>query len=151
MNEFNVVTVPSFSDFVDETILLRDNTTPAARIVLGEKIQQRNGIPSTQVTLDLQGFNARGELAWLSKSLTIVGFRRNGKFDDPDGQDRYEAMEALKSIVEEQLKTLGFRVRAGRYVLPYNLQPINGVFDCAEWYKDEDDHIRVRPASDWGK
>jgi len=44
MNEFDVITVPSFGDFVAETTITNEST-PAARIVLGEKTRQHNGLP----------------------------------------------------------------------------------------------------------
>ena len=146
MNEFNVVTVPSFTDLIAE---MPDTPNRIARIVLGEKTRRQNSLPIVNVTLDLQAFNDHGELVWLSRSVTIAGFRRNGTFDDHQKQSRYEAMSDLQRIVEEQLEALGFQVRAGRYVLPQDLLPLNGVFECAEWYRDEEDRIRVRPASDW--
>ena len=148
MNEFDVITVPSFGDFVAETTITNEST-PAARIVLGEKTRRQNSLPIVEVTLGLQAFNDHGELVWLSRSVTIAGFRRNGAFDDPKKQARYEAMDDLQRIVAEQLEALGFQVRAGRYVLPQDLLPLNGVFDCVAWYRDEEDRIRVRPASDW--
>jgi hypothetical protein len=148
MNEFDVVTVPSFGDFVAETTITSDST-PAARIVLGEKMRQHNRLPIVEVTLDLQGFNDCHELVWLSKSVTIAGFRRNGSFADPQKQARYEAMNDLQRIVEEQLEARGIQVRPGRHVLPDDHLPINGIFECAEWYEDEEEFIRVRPAPDW--
>ena len=72
MNEFDVITVPSFGDFVAETTITNESI-PAARIVLGEKTRQHNGLPIVEVTLDLQGFNDCHELVWLSKSVTIAG------------------------------------------------------------------------------
>jgi len=147
-SDFPVITVPSFNDFVDETLLMRGMAP--ARIVLGEKTRQRNGLPIVEVTLDLQAFNDHGELVWLSKSTTIAGFRRSGTFDDPKKQAHYEAMDDLKCIVEELLDILGFEVCPGRYVLLQDLLPLNGVFDCAEWYKDEDEHLQVRRAPGWG-
>jgi hypothetical protein len=116
---------------------------------LGEKMRQHNRLPIVEVTLDLQGFNDCHELVWLSKSVTIAGFRRNGSFADPQKQARYEAMNDLQRIVEEQLEARGIQVRPGRHVLPDDHLPINGIFECAEWYEDEEEFIRVRPAPDW--
>jgi len=60
-------------------------------------------------------------------------------------------MSDLQRIVEQQLEEHGIQVRPGRHVLPDDHLPINGIFECAEWYKDEDDLIRVRPAPEWGE
>ncbi len=139
MNDFNVITVPSFSDFVEEA-----RPAQVVRLVLGEKTHRFHGLPSTEITLDLQALNDRNELIWLSKSLTVTGFRRNGDFDDPREQARYEAMYDLERIVQQRLERLGFEVRAGRYVLPGDLTPLNGIVDCAEWYRDEDERLQVR-------
>ncbi len=149
VNDFNVVTVPSFGDFVEETGA--EGPERIARLVLGEKSRQSNGLPAVTVTLDLQalnGINGSDELVWLSKSVTIIGFRRNGAFKDPKKQARYEAMDDLERIVKERLEALGFEVRPGRYVLPEDLHPLNGVFDCTEWYRDDEGLPQVRPASE---
>jgi hypothetical protein len=150
MTEFNVVTVPSFGDFVAETTDVPDSTPPA-RIVLGEKTRQRSGVPIMDLTLDLQAFNDHGELVWLSKSMTIVGFLRNGTFDfdNPKKQAQYEAMHDLKRIVEDILNALGFDVRPGRYILPGDYQPLKGVFGCVEWSWDKQGHLQVVAAPDW--
>jgi hypothetical protein len=150
MTEFNVVTVPSFGDFVAETTITSESTPPA-RIVLDEKTRQRSGVPIMDLTLDLQAFNDYGELIWLRKSMTIVGFLRNGTFDfdNPKKQAQYEAMHDLKRIVEELLDTLGFDVRPGRYILPGDYQPLKGVFDCVEWSWNEKGYLQVVVAPDW--
>ena len=139
MNNFNVITVPSFSDFVEEAC-----PAQVVRLVLGEKSYHFHGLPSTEITLDLQALSDRNELIWLNKSLTVTGFRRNGDFDDPREQARYEAMYDLERIVQQRLETLGFEVRAGRYVLPDALKPLNGIVDCAEWYRNENERLQVQ-------
>jgi hypothetical protein len=145
ISKSQVVTVPSFSHFIDEMQPVRPGQV--ARLVLGERSRQQKGLRITDVTLDLQAINDRDEIVWLRQSVTITGFRREGTFDVPQKQARYEAMEDLRQIVEETLEARGFRVRAGRYVLPRDLVPINGAFDCAEWYRDEEDVPRVRPVA----
>lgn len=46
--------------------------------------------------------------------------------------------------MEQRLKEYDVALRSGYYILPNNGTPINGDFDCAEWYKDENGYVRVR-------
>jgi hypothetical protein len=143
MNDFNVATVPTFSDFVAEV------TAPppvpgvepgqVVRLLLSESRRSTRGLPVTEVTLDLQGFNAGGvnDLVWLSQSATITGYRRNGAYQEPKSQARYEAMSDLHDVVKGRLEERGYRVLSGRYALPADLHSLNGRFDCAEWYEND--------------
>jgi hypothetical protein len=148
MKDFNVVSVPSFGDFVTE--LLNVEQGAVVRLCLGEQYDpERYGtgdrtfsVPARRVTLDLQGVSARGELVWLSRSVTIR-WGNEGPATASD-RDRYEGMADLRRIVEARLKALGYRVRPGRYALPADLVPLNGHFDCAEWCRDEAGRIRVK-------
>jgi hypothetical protein len=149
MNAFNVATVPTFSDFIAEVTTsppLGIEPEQIVRLLLSESRRSTQGLPVTEVTLDLQGFNGGGmnDLVWLSQSTTIPGYRRDGAYQEAKLQARYEAMSDLHDVVQDRLEALGYRVLPGRYVLPSDLQPINGRFDCAVWYEDDDGLPAVR-------
>jgi hypothetical protein len=152
MNQFDVVTVPSFSDFVAEVTPTEPSV--AVRLVLSERYDpERYGagersfsVPAKSITLDLQGFDERGELVWLSRSITVRW--GDGEPALAEDQDRYEGMAELARIVRERLEKLGYQVLPGRYLLPKDCLAIGGYFDCAEWYRDQEGHLRVRPAAD---
>ena len=147
MNDFHLITVPTFSAFVAEVGPVGRRPI---RLCLGEKYAPEKygtgdnaiSVPARQATLDVQGFNCEGELVWLSRSLT-VHWSNEGPAA-PDDQDRYDGMRELRRIVLEALEGWGYEVRPGRYVLPDAHSPLNGYFDCAEWYRDEEGHIKVR-------
>lgn len=144
-NIVSVVSVPTFGDFVAEV-----EPGPVVRLCLGEKYApEKYGsgdnvltVPAKQITLDAQGFNHEGELVWLSRASTIRWSNDGPAMDDDRG--RYDGMTELRRIVLARLEALGYEVLAGRYVLPNDLLPINGHFDCAEWYRDAEKLIRVR-------
>jgi hypothetical protein len=143
MNDFNVATVPTFSDFFTEA--LADNKSRVVRLVLSESTHSTPVLPVTEVTLDLQGFNTEGsDLVWLSRSVKIRGHQHNGKYPEPKLQALYEAMSDLHDIVREHLESLDCKVLPGRYVLPSDLQPINGRFDCVRWDENEEGLLIVR-------
>ncbi|MEE8392619.1 MAG: hypothetical protein V3S14_17715 [Anaerolineae bacterium] len=146
MNEFNVISTVSFNDFTAEV-----EKGQTVRLCPGEKYApERVGsgnnafsVPAKRLTLDVQGFNREDELVWLSWSIT-VHWGNDGPIT-PGDQDRYDGMFELRRIVQDALEAAGYRVRMGRYALPNDCVPLNGHFDCAEWYRDEQDHLRVRP------
>ena len=148
MNEFNVISTVSFSSFVAEV-----EKEQTVRLCPGEKYAlERFGlesntisVPARRLTLDVQGFNHEGELVWLSWSIT-VHWGNDGPLTPVD-QDRYDGMFGLRRIAQDALETAGYQVRMGRYALPNDCVPINGHFDCAEWYKDKRDRLCVRPVS----
>ena len=147
----NIITVPSFSDFVAE---VEAGEGQVVRLCLGERYSpDRYGsgdntfaVPACRVTLDLQGPNDLGELVWLSREVRIRW--SNDGPATPDDREKYEAMYSLRRIVQERLSELGYTVRPGRHVLPNGHQPINGVFDCAEWYRDEENRLEVQAVID---
>lgn len=146
MSDQPIITLPSFNDFVAEV-----PTGHTVRLCLGERYSpQRYGsgdntfaIPACNVTLDLQGRNDLDELVWLSTQVRVHWNHHDGPVA-PDDRQKYDGMYDLRRIVETRLKELGYTVRPGRYVLPNGHQPINGLFDCAEWYHDEENHLKMR-------
>jgi len=150
MNDFNVATLPTFSDFIAEVTASPpvSDVEPGqvVRLLLSESRRSSRSIPVTEVTLDLQGFNADGmnDLVWLSQSTIITGYRRNGAYPEPKSQARYEAMRDLHDVVKNRLEERGYRVLPGRYALPADLHPLNGRFDCVEWYENDDELPAVR-------
>jgi hypothetical protein len=148
MNNFDVISTPTFSGFIAEVAA----GGRAVRLCLGELYDpERYGsggqtftVPAKRITLDLQGFNDEDELIWLSRSLTVRWGDEGPAMSDDRG--RYDGMNELRRIVLARLEALGYRVRPGRYVLPKDVVPLNGYFDCAEWYRNEQGRIRVREA-----
>ena len=146
MNNFNVITTSTFSDFVTEVA-----KGQVVRLCLGEKYAPEKygtghnviSVPAKRITLDVQGFNGEGDLIWLSRGIT-VRWSNDGPAT-PDDKDRHDGMSELRHIVLDALEEIGYQVRPGRYTLPNEYIPLNGYFDCAEWYKDEEGHVRVRP------
>ncbi|MBN1249901.1 MAG: hypothetical protein JXC32_19720 [Anaerolineae bacterium] len=171
MNDFNVLTTPTFSGFVAEV-----EKGQAVRLCLGEKYDPEKygagdnviSVPAKRIILDVQGFNREGDLVWLSRSVTVRSSSDGPA--SPGDEDRYDGMSELRRITLDALEGMGYRVRPGQYTLPndyvplngcfdlsirYATQPfifwpndyvpLNGCFDCAKWYEDEAGRIRVRP------
>ena len=156
MNEFRVITVPSFGDFVaevaaDQSAAGQAGAASLVRLCLGERYdpdrfgtgEQAFSVPARRVTLDLQGFNAAGDLVWVSEDHK-VRWGSDGPLL-PDDRATYQGMAALRDLVRRRLEALGYTIRPGRYVLPHDHLPLSGVFDCARWSRDGEGRIRVEP------
>lgn len=147
MNDFDVVSVPSFSDFVAEV------PVSTVRLCLGERYapdQYGSGersftVPAKRLSLDLQGFNDRGDLVWASEDHKVQWGHDGPAM--PSDKAIYAGMGRLFCIVSDELQSLGYQVLPGRYVLPSDRLPLNGGFDCAEWYR-EGDVLKIRPVAE---
>ena len=144
MNSFNLITVPTFSDFVREVAAepppgdVPPGTT--VRLVLTERTAGQGPVRFRKVTLDLQGLNHHG-LIWLSQEVSIQW--ANGPLGRRSAS-RYEATSTWHDLVKERLEELGYHVAPGRYVTPADWLPINGAFDCVRWDRDGDT-VTVHP------
>jgi hypothetical protein len=150
MNDFHVISVPSFSEFIAQVKPARGQIITTCLVERYDPEhygvgQQVHAIPAMRLTLNLQAFNLYEELIWLQKSTSVHW--ANGPAM-PGDVARYKAMHRLRDIVEERLKAYGVELRSGYYVLPNHGTPINGDFDCAEWTKDERGHVHVRARSE---
>lgn len=150
MNNFHVISVPSFSEFISQvkptrgqiiTTCLTERYDPE-HYGVGEQIHT---IPAMRLTLNIQAFNMYEELIWLQQSM-VVNWANGPAM--PGDVAQYKAMYELRDIVEQCLKKYEVELRLGYYVLPNHGTPINGDFDCAEWYKDESGHVHVRERSE---
>jgi hypothetical protein len=146
MNDFHVISVPSFSEFVSQVKPVRGTVITTCLVERYDPEhysagQQIHAIPAMRLTLNVQAFNEHGELIWLQKGLSVQW--ANGPVM-PGDVARYKAMYRLRDIVEQRLKEHEVALRLGYYVLPNHGTPINGDFDCAEWTKDESGRVRVR-------
>lgn len=138
MNDFNVVTVATFGDFISEVTM-----DVPVRICLSER---QASSATRAISLDLQGFNRYGELIWLSQQV-ILCWTADGPAL-PGDQLRYAAMRDLRCVVAETLAGERFEYRPGRYVLPEKAWPINGSFagpeGCARIeYEREDGSLKA--------
>ena len=145
MNNFNIISVPSFSDFVAEV------PVSAVRLNLGEHSapdqygsgERAFSVPAKRVTLDLQGFNEDGDLVWISEDHK-ASWGQDGPLM-PSDKAIYAGMGKLYCIVSDKLQALGYQVLPGRYVLPSDRLPLSGGFDCAKWHQ-QDGTWQVQPA-----
>lgn len=141
MNDFELITVPTFSDFVAE---IPADTSPEnrVRLVLTERITGQPPMTYRDVTLDLQGVS-RGRLVWLSEQISMQWV--NGKPFGDRALSKYAATSEWAKLVQRRLDSLGYQVLPGRWITPADWHPINGFFDCVRW-STEGDTVYVRPA-----
>ena len=141
----DIITVTRFSDFIAE---LDPGPGVAVRLCMSE-VRSQGVPPSKRVTLDLQAINACEELVWLSESHRVACDMAGNVWGK--SKSIYEAMHTLETLVRRRLEGLEYEVLPGRYVLPNDLEPINGMFDCVRWIKDEDNSVRVELVEDGGE
>jgi len=145
VNDFDIISVPSFADFVSEV-----GTAEEVRLCLSSQYEpDRFGtgnsamvVPARRICLDLQARNGHGQLIWLRQERKIQ-LASDGPATPQDAAWEKGFIE-LEKIVSAALSKVGFAVRPGRYVLPPDLRPLSGTFDCAQWHKAEDGTVRVK-------
>ena len=116
------------------------------RLNLTEREIPAKMVPLLRVSLDLQGLTDQGEVVWLHWHVDLQRLVGRNEFWTPRDTMIYEQLKTMREMIRDHLKALGYEVRDGCYGLPKSIEPVNGIFECVYWQKDDEGNIKLLPA-----
>jgi len=118
----HVIQLTDLDDFISEVPL----KPMPVRVLLSQVNEfEEPGIIRTQYHLDVTGINRENNIVWFHWSIALEHPVIGGWFCRFD-QDKHDLLPAIKTALTNRLVDEGYFVRAGRYGIKSNIQPVVG-------------------------
>lgn len=131
----NIISFGTLSEFVSEA-------PEGSTLRLSMSAQARATLPEKTFNINLTTTNADGDVLVLHWSRSIHWAQNEPAW--PKDHSLLAAIQTMPDLIRDFLQTHGFTVRPGTHLIPQNVQPIRGTFDCLRWEKSDDEQWSVQ-------